>query len=135
MFWKTSQFCLRSRWDWEKMCLSTGLYYYFSFCQVVRWRTYLASLAILYPSIWLLADALLAVSASSGPVRTQISQLPTLRKHTSRLFCVYGIISRDHLKGSAQPNESRMGMPLFSVPQLEANLTFQKNVLFLTNGR
>lgn len=91
---------LQNRWDWEKMCLSTGLYYYFSFCQVVHWCIYFPFLAIQYPNTRLLADELLAFSASSSRARTRMSQLPTLWRSTLQLFSVRGIISGNHLKGS-----------------------------------
>lgn len=94
IFWKTSQFYLENRRDWEKIRLSTGPYDFSSFCQVVQRCIYLPFLVIHCTNIRLLADELLAGSRTA--VQTEhISQLPTVQ-----LLHVSGIISGHHLKGS-----------------------------------
>ena len=73
------------------MSLAAGLCYYFPFCQVLLWCIYLLCLAILYQSIRLLADELLAVSVS-GRKEKQTTELLAPRKPTLQYFSVTGLV-------------------------------------------
>lgn len=118
------------------MHLSTGLYYYFSFCQVVHRCIYFPFLAIQYPNTRLLADELLTFSASSSPDRTRMSQLPRQWRNTGQLFSIRGKTSGNHLKGADLIQVKERASHCVQIHNLKkVKITFLKNVSPLSGCR